>query len=99
MAVGAQVTSTTVEGESAYDLGDRGIGLKGPVSTCVSGVDLMAGAAILVSWVRIASFDLIEAHASSNTLAEDSTGVAECAALVAALFNEGNARTMQRLLP
>jgi hypothetical protein len=99
MAVGTQVTSTTIESQAAYDLGYWLSGLKSPVFTGVGSMDLVTGAAVLMSWVGITGFNLVEAYTRGNAFAELGAGMAERTALVAALFNKGNTRTMQGLLP
>jgi hypothetical protein len=62
-------------------------------------MDLMAGAAILVSRIGIAGFDRIEGYASSNTLAEDGTRVTERTRIAAAFLEEGCTGAMQGLFP
>jgi hypothetical protein len=99
VTVGAQIAIAAIESRTTGNCGHRGSGFQSEVSLGVGGMDLVAGAAILMGRVGIAGFDLAEVLAGCNSSTESSAGMTECAGLISTFLNEGSALTMQRFLP
>ena len=95
VAVGAQVTGATVEGQTAYNLRYGGIRFQSPVVAGLGGVDLMAGAAVLVGRVGITGFDFGEVLPGSDHGAERRAGVTASTGVAGTFFEKCHAGTVQ----